>query len=218
MKFRSLGIRYIITGGLGLALSIGSYSLYDMYKKLELANGLADNLKMKNLSLTNENKQLKTKNTNLTKKNNQLVKREQNIKKKISQRHKRLTNRNLMKIRNKFATAGTKMTPVVGIGLIAGATAYDINEYCNDINEMQEFENELFGNSKLIGNNEELCGVNVEKRLTETGDQVQKKFIDAVNQIKNKSTNISNDISSYLGREVDDISSYYSQIWNNNKD
>lgn len=148
-------MKYILGVVLAFVLAVG-YSFFDIYKKLSAANTLADTLKAKNIKLAKQNAAL---NTN----NKKLIAKQKRIHKKISKRRQKLTLANINRAKKKLATAGAKMAPFLGIPIVIGATVYDINDYCSDIDEMEKFEYDLFGNVALSKYDKTVCGINIEK-------------------------------------------------------
>jgi len=172
-------MRYILSAVLAFILFTG-YGLFDMYKKLATANALADTLKASNMKLSKKNKVLKTN-------NKKLVAREKHIHKRITERRTKLTKTNLKKAQKKLATAGAKMAPFLGIPVVVGATAYDINEYCSNIDEMEKFEYDLFGDIALSNYDKTVCGVDIEKQLMLTANGVSNSYDNLISDF-NKNT------------------------------
>jgi len=161
-------MKYILSATLAFVLFAG-YGLFDVYKKLATANALTELLKASNLKLTQKNKTLTTQ-------NKKLVAREKHIHKKITKRRAKLTKANLRKAQKKLTTAGAKMAPFLGIPIVVGATAYDINEYCANIDDMEKFEFDLFGDEALSNYDKTVCGVDVDKQLELTASSVNNSY------------------------------------------
>jgi hypothetical protein len=141
-------------------------------------------LKTSNMKITKNNNQLKTKNKKLIQKNNKLVNRERKIHQSIKARRKKLTSIKLSRAKTKLITAGTKMTPILGISAIIAATTYDIKNYCDDISEMEQFEYNLFGDKNLKSTNNKICGINIEEKLNYTGENIKNIHTKFINSMK----------------------------------
>ena len=68
------------------------------------------------------------------------------------------------------------MAPFIGIPVVVGAIAYDINDYCSQIDEMERFEYELFGDATLSNYDKTVCGVDVEQQLRLTANGVNNSY------------------------------------------
>jgi len=161
-------MKYIIAVLLSIIIFLG-IELNNTYNEISKLGSVIDNLK-----ITNE--KLKVSNKKLNSKNKALIKKQQKIQTKLAQRRKKVTAANLKKAQRKFASAGAKMIPFLGIALITGATAYDINEYCKEIDEMEKFEYELFGSVELSNYDRTICGIDVEKKLDATETKIKSEY------------------------------------------
>ena len=161
-------MKYILSIVIAFMLFAG-YGLFDAYKKLASVDAMTQALKASNMKLTKKNKALTTQ-------NKKLVAREKHIHKRITERRTKLTKANLHKAQKKLVTAGAKMAPFLGMPVIVGATAYDINDYCASIDEMEQFEYELFGDKALSNYDKTVCGVDVEKQLELTAKGVNNSY------------------------------------------
>jgi len=202
-------MKYIQSAFLAFVLFTG-YGLFDMYKKLATASALAETLKASNMKLSKKNKAL-------TANNKKLIAREKHIHKKITQRRAKLTKANLKRAQKKLATAGAKMAPYLGMPVVVGATAYDINEYCSNIDEMEQFEYELFGDVTLSNYDKTVCGVDVQGKLQQTARDVTHSY-DAVLKSFNKQNH---QASLYWSRKYRESTQFlthenkhFNQFWN----
>lgn len=99
--------------------------------------------------------------------NSALTRKQVGIKKRLKSRRGMLVKRKLKRAKYKIARAPAGMVPFLGAGAIVGFTAYEINEYCEDIKEYKKFEESISGPLEDETTDEELllCGLNVEESL-----------------------------------------------------
>lgn len=173
-----------ITIGLSIIVLLAGIGLLDVYKKLSTANALAEALKSSNMKFEKQNKTLK-------KQNKKLIAREKHIHKKITERRKKLTLAKLKKAKTKLLTAGAKMTPFLGMATIVGATGYDIKSYCNEIDEMEQFEYELFPSKNLARYDKTVCGVDYQLQLEQTASSVKQNYNDILVSFNKQQQNAS---------------------------
>lgn len=198
-----------ITAGLFITILLAGIGLLDVYKKLSTANALAEALKSSNMKFEQKNKALK-------KQNKKLIAREKHIHKKITERRKKLTQAKLKRVKTKLLTAGPKMTPFLGMATIVGATSYDIKSYCNDIDEMEQFEYELFPSKDLARYDKTVCGVDYQLQLEQTANGVKQSYADVLvgfnKEQKNASLYWSNrykEVARNLEKENTQFANYY---------
>lgn len=139
-------------------------------------------------------------NVRLKSENNKLTQDRETRKKKFSKKRQQMRASKISRIKQTIAKAPSKMIPYIGIGLIAASTTYDVKEYCNDIDEMQELEIDIFGNSD--DDVKQLCGVEYEVELNKLEDQANKA---ASNLIIYKKE---------LGLQYNSSSEYMKQLFN----
>ena len=196
-------MRYILSAFLAAALFVG-YEFIDLSKKLATANALAQALKASNMKLTKRNKALVTK--------------AKHVHKRVSNRRIKRTKANLKKVQAKFATAGAKMAPFLGIPVVVGATAYDINDYCSEIDEMEQFEYELFGDLALSDYNKTVCGVDVEAKLQATASSVTQSYEKVLQEFNDQEKSASNywsqkykESTKFLEKESQTFNAYWDE-------
>lgn len=171
MKFLiSILITLIISMGIGVKYFFDKSMLFDTKLK----------------KLQHKNKNLTANNSKLKKSKKQLIAKQRTIHKRMKTQRKKFTKKLLLRTEAKLASAPTKAVPLIGIPIIIGMTANDINAYCEDIKVMKEFENSLFG---VVENNttieeEKICGMNVEKELKPI---VEKQYYDSLNWVEKSS-------------------------------
>jgi Tfp pilus assembly protein PilE len=127
------------------------------------------------------NGKLIKKNKELSNSNKKLLNRHASIKSRIKARNKKVNSITMSRIAKKFATAPSRMVPLLGIGITVTTTANEIHDSCNDMSDRLAFEQVLFGNAASL-ESETLCGVDVESKLQESAlviDADMKKLLES---------------------------------------
>lgn len=165
--------------------------------KITFDNSLDYKNKVSNLE--KKNKQLKTKNDTLNKK-------QKKFKDKMKDRRKAIISRNIKRAEKKLASAPTKMIPLIGIPVIIGMTASDVEAYCNDIEEFKKFENDIFDYTEesLIDENKKICGMTEE----EIKKHINTQYDNVVAEVDTQSTNISNEVKKQIDEAIENINKY----------
>ncbi len=211
----------IIIGTFFTFIILVVFAINYMNNKIGNLINLADSLKTSNVKLTKQNKKLHKLNTKLTKTNKKLIARKKHIHNRITKRRKKLTSMKLSKIKDKLITAGPKMTPIIGISTIIASTTYDVNNYCKEIEEMENFEYQLFGDQNIKKDKNKICGVNVKNELEQTGKNVKDEYNVFIKSLKKEyevtegfwTTKI-NDFSDAVDKNNNQVSKYWHNIFN----
>lgn len=146
---------------------------------------------------------LKTQNKTLTKQKNKLQSDRKKMRSKYKERRARLTKQKLARANKKLISAAPKMVPFVAIPIVVAATSYDIKGYCDEINEMEHFEYELFGESTPSSVDNKICGVDVEAELQKSANSITSQYENALVEIQ---------------KEYQDEKEFWSETLNNAKE
>jgi len=163
--------------------------LRNTYNEISKLGSVIDNLKVSNTKLKTKNKTLITK--------------QQKIHNKIIKRRQSLSTANIKKAKRKLASAGAKMIPFLGIAVITSATAYDIKDYCKDIDEMEKFEYDLFGSKDLANYDKTVCGIDVEEKLAETEIEIESQYNQTLKAFNEEKDSLKKNFMYYINYGID---------------
>ena len=167
--------------GLVVSMSSAAYFVYDkitdmqrtiaglLSEKRALVKGNKD-LRKSNSSLSKRNQGLQHRNGQLAERNKGLRTKITKTKEKVISRNRSVVTRKMQRAGRKLAAVPARMLPFAGTAVVVTFTAYEINELCKDVDEINEFESSLFGadNENLpLGEHDSgsICGVDIEKDL-----------------------------------------------------
>jgi len=106
------------------------------------------------------------------------------IQKKFSKHKQKFTKRLVNRANKKIATAPAKIVPLLGVATIITMTTIDVNAFCDDINEMNTLEKNMFGkvtNSEWADEVSRVCNYDIKKHLS---PQLQKQYDKPTQYIK----------------------------------
>lgn len=206
--------KYIILMLISIIVSLASWNMklvVDNATDLKtIAKKLAI-LQMKNKTLKNNNKTLKSKNS-------KMLQKQRVIKKKFGKHKKRFTKKLVGRAKKKIASAPAKIVPLLGVAAIITMTTMDVNAFCDDINEMNALEKDIFG--KVTDNNlstkiTEVCNYDIKKHLSpqlqeqydETAQYIGEKYKGSLEWFEKQSNE--NNISDKLDKTVESIEDTY---------
>ncbi len=127
-------------------------------------------------TLLKKNTKLSNKNKTLLKQNKKYIAAWKKMRAKYKNRRARLTRQKLIRANKKLISAAPKMIPFAAIPVVVAATTYDIKSYCDEIDEMEKFEYELFGEAAPVDEDDKICGINVEAQLQETANSITGQY------------------------------------------
>lgn len=170
-----------------MLFSFIGYGVKYTYDKFTSMSSLVDTLKAANLDLKNQNKKLKAKNKKLDNNSKKLKDKQNKMHKKFRAHRIKSSTLTIKKAQKKLLLVPTKMTPIVGISVIAGETAMDIKDYCDSINEMERLESDLFG-EEVVHHDNQICGRDIEAELDRQANDIstfwEKKYNDTCNSLQ----------------------------------
>jgi len=170
-------MKFLLSILIALVLLLGSGLVYT-YNKLSSLYPTIESLKLRNSTLLKKNTKLSNKNKTLLKQNKKYVANRKKMRAKYKNRRVKLTRQKLMRANKKLISAAPKMLPFTAIPVVVATTTYDIKSYCEEIDEMEKFEYELFGETTPVDEDDKICGINVEAKRQETANSVTGQYTD----------------------------------------
>jgi hypothetical protein len=141
-----------------------------MANKIASLTSLVGALDAKNTLLNKKHKKLKTK-------NKQLVTQREKTRKLVKSHRRKVTKRGIKRASKKMTKAGASMVPFAGVAVIAAATADDIDDLCNDIQEARDLEHDLLGETENAPNEESLyCHEAMAEELSRMADEARESI------------------------------------------
>jgi hypothetical protein len=109
--------------------------------------------------LQRENRRLAHQNKKLSSQNSKLSQNQKRIRAGVISHRQKMTKTLISRGKSKIASAPAKAIPFLGTATIIAMTTLEIQSYCDDIKEMDNFEKELFGSLEKNTSQEEevLC-------------------------------------------------------------
>ena len=152
---RSMAIILLLVASLAAnaALFVGGVIYNVIDEALESATGLA----------TETGKQRKEAD-DLKRKNRKLKDRMARLRKVTSDSVKRTVDRSAKAAVRAVATAPGKALPYVGTAVVVGATAWEIDDYCNTIRDMKAIQQEIDPSESFSKEEQRVCGMKVPTR------------------------------------------------------
>ncbi|MBN2826127.1 MAG: hypothetical protein JXQ76_12425 [Campylobacterales bacterium] len=149
--------KYLFHIAIASVVALGGLSM-----KINLELSRMATLKSNLAQLKKQNKELQNKNKALHQKNKKVALK--------YQEHKAKRNQQLLaRAKQKIATAPAKAVPLLGVAAIITTTAADVNDFCNDIKQMDTLEKELFDSvspNNLSSEIHSICSLDIQKYLT----------------------------------------------------
>ena len=159
--------------------------------KLKLLETENKKLKNSNSKLENSNKSLRKNNKSFKKHNNKLLAQKKAFKKQFLTYRENYTKSLVGRAKKKIASAPAKAVPFIGTAAIVGLTVYEVNLACQDMNDLDKLEKDMFGensdiDTSLKAERKAVCELDIENGLMPL---VEKQYDKSINWVQEKSQN-----------------------------